>query len=68
MATGTVRFADREKSFGFLSSTSGRSLFFHRTDCAPDTFERLDTNTKVSYDEIGKPKGPRATNVALVDE
>jgi CspA family cold shock protein len=64
MATGTVKWFNDEKGFGFITPDEGdRDLFVHYTGIEGNGFKSLEENTKVSYDEEAGEKGPKAVNV-----
>jgi CspA family cold shock protein len=59
--TGTVKWFNSEKGFGFISPDDGSSdLFVHQSAAGPDV---LAEGNKVSFDAERSDKGPRATNV-----
>jgi CspA family cold shock protein len=66
---GTVqRFMD-EKGFGFIKpDTGGKDIFVHHSAIQGSGFKSLRQGARVEYDLVNDPKGPRAENVALVDE
>ena len=67
MATGTVKWFNDEKGFGFITPDEGdRDLFVHYSGIAGDGFRTLAEGAKVSYDEEAGDKGPKAVNVALI--
>jgi cold shock protein len=64
MPTGTVKWFNDEKGFGFITPDEGdRDLFVHYTGIDGGGFKTLEENTKVSYDEERGDKGPKAVNV-----
>ena len=63
--TGTVKFFNGDKGFGFISNDSGTDLFFHKSAVEGARFEDLREGQKVTYNEGRGPKGPRAENVRL---
>ncbi|MBC3304462.1 cold-shock protein [Pseudomonas sp. SWRI18] len=64
MATGTVKWFNAEKGFGFITSdTDGEDIFVHYSAIASPGFKSLDENQKVDFDVIQGPKGPQAENV-----
>jgi CspA family cold shock protein len=58
---GTVKKIVGDKGFGFILAQDGTEYFFHRSACA--NFEGLDLGTKVSFEVVPSPKGPRAEDV-----
>jgi cold shock protein len=67
MATGTVKWFNDEKGFGFITPDEGdRDLFVHYSGIEGNGFKSLEENTKVSYDEEAGEKGPKAVNVRKI--
>ena len=67
MATGTVKWFNDEKGFGFITPDEGdRDLFVHYSGIEGNGFRTLEENTKVSYDEEAGDKGPKAVNVRKI--
>jgi CspA family cold shock protein len=65
--TGTVERIVTDRAFGFLKSDEGRkSIFFHRSGTTG--FYDLREGDRVSFDVADSDKGPRAENVALVEQ
>ena len=64
MATGTVKWFDGKKGFGFIvPDDGGKELFVHHTDIQMDGFKDLHDGQAVEY-EVGEgKKGPCAQNV-----
>ncbi|KQM47472.1 cold-shock protein [Pseudomonas sp. Leaf15] len=64
MATGTVKWFNAEKGFGFITQDGGGpDLFVHFSAIKGDGFKTLEENQKVEF-EIGQgAKGPQATEV-----
>lgn len=65
MAEGNIKRLT-DKGFGFISTESGRDIFFHRSAVVGTSFEELQEGQRVSYSEGQGPKGPRAEDVRLV--
>jgi CspA family cold shock protein len=64
MATGTVKWFNDDKGFGFVSpDENGADLFVHHTGIAGDGFKSLAEGAKVEYDTQPSDKGPKAVNV-----
>jgi len=67
MATGTVKWFNNDKGFGFITpDESGRDLFVHHSSIAGNGFKSLDEGAKVSFEVEEGPKGPAASNVQAV--
>ena len=67
MATGTVKWFNDAKGFGFISADdSGTDLFVHHTSIQGTGFKSLGEGAKVSFEEEQGPKGPAAANVQIL--
>lgn len=62
-ATGTVKWFNETKGFGFISQDNGEDLFVHFRSIVTDGFKTLNEGQKVSFDVESGPKGPQAANV-----
>lgn len=64
MATGTVKWFDATKGFGFITPTEGgKDVFAHHTAIQGDGFKTLDENQAVTFDIVDGDKGPQASNI-----
>jgi cold shock protein len=64
MATGTVKWFNDDKGFGFITpDDASKDLFVHHSAIQASGFKSLTEGAKVSYDAEQGPKGPAATNV-----
>ncbi|HED34722.1 MAG TPA: cold-shock protein [Gammaproteobacteria bacterium] len=64
MATGTVKWFNESKGFGFISPDDGsKDVFVHFSAIADEGFRTLAEGQKVSFDVEEGPKGPQAANV-----
>jgi len=63
MATGTVKWFNDTKGFGFITADDGTDAFVHHSDIQGDGFKTLAEGETVSFDMSEGPKGPKAINV-----
>jgi len=64
MATGTVKWFNDSKGFGFISPEDGSAdVFVHFSAVQGDGFRSLAEGQSVSYEVEDGPKGPQATQV-----
>ena len=64
MATGTVKWFNDSKGFGFITPTEGgEDLFAHFSEIRADGFKSLKENQRVSFDVKAGPKGKQASNI-----
>ncbi|MFJ9036935.1 cold-shock protein [Streptomyces sp. NPDC102406] len=64
MATGTVKWFNAEKGFGFIQQDGGGpDVFVHYSAINASGFRELQENQQVTYDVTQGPKGPQAENV-----
>ena len=66
MATGTVKWFNDAKGFGFIEpADGGKYLFVHYSNIAANGFRSLPEGAKVSYEARQGQKGPEAVNVVV---
>ncbi len=64
MATGSVKWFNEAKGFGFISQDDGgKDVFVHFSAIQGSGFKTLAEGQKVSFDIQDGPKGPQAANV-----
>jgi cold shock protein len=64
MATGTVKWFNNDKGFGFITpDEGGKDLFVHHSSINGSGFRTLADGARVSYESEDGPKGPKAINV-----
>ena len=66
MATGTVKFFNAEKGFGFISRPAGDDVFVHFSNIAGDGYKSLDEGQNVEFDLAPGRKGEEAQNVRAI--
>jgi CspA family cold shock protein len=65
--TGTVKWFNPDKGFGFITPDEGsRDLFVHQSNIDREGFRTLDEGMKVSYETEAGDKGPKAVKVRPV--
>lgn len=60
---GTIKRVVRDRGFGFIRSTEGREVFFHRSSLQGLNFDTLKEGDTVEFEIEDGPKGPRAASV-----
>jgi CspA family cold shock protein len=66
MATGTVKWFNESKGFGFITNDDGsKDVFVHFSAIASDGFRTLTEGQQVTFDVENGAKGPQATNVQV---
>jgi CspA family cold shock protein len=64
MATGTVKWFNSEKGFGFIAPEDGSAdVFAHYSAIASSGYRSLEENQKVQFDITQGPNGPQAENI-----
>lgn len=67
MATGTVKWFNAEKGFGFIAPDDGSNdVFAHYSAISGGGYRSLEENQKVSFDVEQGAKGPQAQNIRAV--
>ncbi len=66
MATGTVKFFNNEKGFGFISRESGDDVFVHYSNISGDGYKSLEEGQNVEFDVAPGRKGEEAQNVRVI--
>ena len=66
MATGTVKWFNSEKGYGFISQEDGPDVFVHFSAIQGEGYRNLEENQKVEFDLTQGQKGPQAANVRVI--
>lgn len=61
--TGTVKWFNDDKGYGFIERESGKDLFVHFRSIVGEGRRTLTDGQKVEFTEAQGPKGPQAENV-----
>jgi len=67
MATGTVKWFNDAKGFGFIAQEDGTDVFVHHSAIQSAGFRSLAEGQKVEFETKDGPKGLSAENVRPVD-
>ena len=68
MATGTVKWFNKTKGFGFIVPDEGdKDVFVHITAILESGLQELTEGQKVSYESIEEPKGLKAVEIAAFE-
>ncbi|MBC8419851.1 MAG: cold-shock protein [Proteobacteria bacterium] len=66
MATGTVKWFNNSKGYGFIEQEDGPDVFVHHSGIKANGFKSLDEGDRVNFDIEQGQKGPAAVNVTVV--
>jgi CspA family cold shock protein len=66
VATGTVKWFNPEKGFGFITQDGGPDVFVHFSAIDGSGYRNLEENDKVEFEVTAGPKGPNASNVRRI--
>jgi CspA family cold shock protein len=66
VATGTVKFFNAEKGYGFISREQGDDVFVHFSNIQGTGYKTLDEGQRVEFDVAPGRKGEEAQNVRVV--
>ena len=64
--TGTVKWFNESKGFGFIEQESGPDVFAHFSNISGDGFKTLAEGQKVEFVVTAGQKGPQAENIVAV--
>jgi cold shock protein len=67
MATGTVKWFNDDRGYGFITpEDGGKDVFVHHSAISGSGFKSLSEGAKVEYEVEEGPKGPQARDVSVV--
>jgi CspA family cold shock protein len=66
MPTGTVKWFNDKKGFGFISVEGGEDVFVHHTSIESEGFRTLEEGETVDFDIVQGDKGNKAENVKKI--
>lgn len=64
--TGTVKWFNSEKGFGFITTEEGNDVFAHFSQIQKEGFKTLEEGQKVSFEVVQGPKGPQAESIQTI--
>lgn len=65
--SGTVKWFNGSKGYGFLAREGGADVFVHFSAIQGDGFKNLEEGQKVEFTVEAGPKGPQASDVVVVN-
>lgn len=66
MATGTVKWFDEKKGYGFITMDEGKDVFVHYSAIAGSGFRKLTEGERVQFEVKEGAKGPQADQVSVL--
>ena len=63
--TGTVKWFNAEKGFGFITTEEGNDVFAHYSQIQKDGFKSLEEGQEVEFDVVDSSKGLQAENIIV---
>jgi cold shock protein len=66
VATGTVKFFNAEKGYGFISREQGDDVFVHFSNIVGSGYRTLEQGQRVEFDVAPGRKGEEAQNVRVI--
>ena len=67
-STGTVKWFNGAKAYGFIAREEGEDVFVHYSAIQGDGFRNLEKGERVRFHIEDTSKGPKAVQVALLDD
>ncbi len=66
MATGTVKWFNNRKGYGFIQQEDGPDIFVHHSAIVAEGFKSLNEGDRVNFEIEEGEKGPAAKNVTII--
>ncbi|HPE67822.1 MAG TPA: cold-shock protein [Thermotogota bacterium] len=67
MLTGSVKWFNAQKGYGFITQDGGSDVFVHFSAIQSDGFRTLEEGQRVEFEVTTGEKGPQAANVRIVE-
>lgn len=64
--TGTVKWFNSEKGYGFITTEEGNDVFAHFSQINKEGYKTLEEGQNVSFDVVEGAKGPQASNITVI--
>ena len=65
--TGTVKWFNASKGYGFITRDGGEEIFVHFSSIQADGYKKLEEGQNVEYSVVEADKGPQAQDVVAVE-
>ena len=66
ITTGTVKWFNETKGFGFISSDTGEDVFAHFSEIQSNGFKVLNVGQRVQFTIVAGKKGPQASSITVI--
>ena len=66
ITTGTVKWFNDTKGFGFISSDTGEDVFAHFSEIQSNGFKVLNEGQRVQFTIVAGKKGPQASSITVI--
>jgi len=66
LPTGTVKWFNGDKGYGFIEREEGDDVFVHFSAIVGTGYRSLNEGDRVEFDVVEEAKGPRAENVKII--
>ena len=66
ITTGTVKWFNETKGFGFISSDTGEDVFAHFSEIQSNGFKVLNEGQRVQFTIVAGKKGPQARSITVI--